>query len=286
MVTASDRQAAAAATSRARPGVTTTQASVVPSRARTRLTPPLPTYGSAFSHGVSAVAYASRPQGMPPNGQPDRTASIATHATADPEPARTGSRARTGTIRPEEAVERAPPAPTAPARRPSRPRASRTSGRSRTRCRRRGPGARPGGPAARARDQGAARRRRTGCRHEAPTGSNARARTTPETRAEKVRRSTGAKVPAAGDLQALPEGSLPFGPTRDRLAAETGKLSRGRGALPYPPSRSENRPPRTMSRMVAPHPPTQPLGRRSAGHDLHERTGGPWIVTARPVNLA
>ena len=47
-----------------------------------RLTPLLPTYGSAFSHGVSAVAYASRPQGMPPNGQPDRTASIATQATA------------------------------------------------------------------------------------------------------------------------------------------------------------------------------------------------------------
>ncbi len=53
-------------------------------------------------------------------------------------------------------------------------------------------------------------------------------------------KGTGACAERRKDLR-------PFGPTRGRLDADTEKLSRGREVLPYPPSRSENRPPRTMS---------------------------------------
>ena len=96
--------------------------------------------------GVSTAAKASRPHGIPLNGQALRTTSIATHAAAT-HSGQSRRRPSDGRDRAQERRRRAPRARTARARRRCRPRASRRCGRSRSRPRRR---ARAPGPAGRA----------------------------------------------------------------------------------------------------------------------------------------
>ena len=60
----------------------TAHASSVPLSATSRLAPVIPTHGIAAAHGVSAVAYASRPNGMPEKGKPLRQVSTPTHHSA------------------------------------------------------------------------------------------------------------------------------------------------------------------------------------------------------------
>ncbi len=58
-----------------------------------------PTYASAGATGVSTTAKASRPHGIPLNGQPLRSTSMADHATAT-QRGQNGSRRRRGTAAP------------------------------------------------------------------------------------------------------------------------------------------------------------------------------------------
>ena len=58
-----------------------------------------PTYASAGAAGVSTTAKASRPHGMPLNGHPLRSTSIAVHARAT-QSGQTGRRRRSGTADP------------------------------------------------------------------------------------------------------------------------------------------------------------------------------------------
>ena len=74
-------------------------ASDAPARASSRLTPVAPTYASAGATGVSTTANASRPHGIPLNGHPLRSTSIADHATAT-QTGQNGSRRRRGTAAP------------------------------------------------------------------------------------------------------------------------------------------------------------------------------------------
>ena len=64
-------------------GPLTSHASSAPNRARRKLTPTAPAYGSASATGVSTTPNASRPHGIPPSGQPLRHTSIAVHAAAN-----------------------------------------------------------------------------------------------------------------------------------------------------------------------------------------------------------
>ena len=48
-----------------------------------KVTPTAPAYGSASATGVSTTPNASRPQGMPPSGQPLRHTSIVVQAAAN-----------------------------------------------------------------------------------------------------------------------------------------------------------------------------------------------------------
>ena len=102
---------------------------------------------------------------------------------------------------------------------------------------------------------------------------------TPEARATRTARSstTYEDYPVARCREPR-KGPAPFGPARSPTGC------RGRGcclgdAGPFRVrSRGADRPPRTRSDgWLALHPPTRPLGRRSACHDLHERTAQHWI---------
>ncbi len=66
---------------------------------------------------------------------------------------------------------------------------------------------------------------------------------------EHVRK--GSRAPAPAERR---KGPAPFGPTRDRPAAEVGLLSRGRAALPYPPSRGEPTSANQFGRVIGPPP--------------------------------
>ena len=65
----------------------------------------MPTYGRASAHGVSAVAKASRPHGMPLNGQVAADRLDRHPGDAPTRPARRGSRYEDGCGEPEQAVE-------------------------------------------------------------------------------------------------------------------------------------------------------------------------------------
>ena len=77
----------------------TSAASSVPARASSRLTPVAPKYASDGATGVSTTAKASRPHGIPLNGQPLRSTSMADHATAT-QTGQAGSRRSRGTAAP------------------------------------------------------------------------------------------------------------------------------------------------------------------------------------------
>ena len=146
------------------------------------------------------------------------------------------------------------------------------------------PKARPGpGPARAAQAAGREREAGHGERHQPGARDRLEGQARDRRRrraASSIRRSsTGERyrVPAR-DVPVVPPGAgpgrtpAPSAVHRPRLAAETGRCLGATGSFRVR-SRGADRPPRTsVDRMMAPHPPTRPLGRRSAGHDLHERT--------------
>ena len=73
---------APSATSRSRPGATTSAARAAPAAASRKVTPAMPTYGRVAATGVSTTAKPSRPQGIPLKGQPLRQISTVTHDVA------------------------------------------------------------------------------------------------------------------------------------------------------------------------------------------------------------
>ena len=208
---------------------------------------------------------------------------MATHTQRRPQrpPAQPGDGRQRGA---EERVEQSLMTATARATRRCPPTASRRCGRARSRRRRRArqPGA--GGPAgpwtqtkpatATGSSDGDARPARRPA--PAPTPAS-EGEDDPGARRQRYR----GRVPAGRGRD-----REPFGPTRRRLAAEVGKLSTGSGPLPYPPSRSGTDLREPVGGWCGLHPPTRPLGRRSAGHDLHERTREPWTSTGGCQHVA
>ena len=225
----------------------------------------------------------SRPQGIPPSGQLERTVSTATQRGGHP--GRSGAqpqqpRHRGAERREEGGLERGQRQPGVVA--DTRIQNSSTNWNA-------DPEGEAGQPGAAARaGRGAPARSR---RRRAAGGPRARSARTPapaRRRRAARDRSAGARGQryrwAGHRPGTCRSGRVPssFGPTRDRPAADHEKLSREPGTLPLSPSRPWTGLRGSRGARVGWTPVTRPLGRRSADRELRGRTT-PNLRSPRPV---